>query len=82
MACKTLRTPAAYAAIERIHEAGIPMPHLKYELNRLYPDGRKVFAVNDQPLKFFDISIVVRPGGRQQFYSTKGGYDGYRYRLC
>lgn len=35
--------------------------HLRNELNKLYPDGRKVFAINDAPLHFFDISIVVRP---------------------
>lgn len=35
--------------------------HLKNELGKLYPDGRKVFAINDGPLTFFDISIVVRP---------------------
>lgn len=35
--------------------------HLRNELNKIYPDGRKVFAVNNGPLGFFDISIVVRP---------------------
>ena len=31
--------------------------HLKYEMNKIYPDGRKVYALNPNP-KFFDISIV------------------------
>jgi hypothetical protein len=31
--------------------------HLKYEMNRIYPDGRKVYALNPDP-NFFDISIV------------------------
>lgn len=35
--------------------------HLTTELNKLYPDGRKVMALNIEPLRFFDISIVVRP---------------------
>jgi len=35
--------------------------HLSTELGRLYPDGRKAMAINDGPLKFFDISMVVRP---------------------
>ena len=35
--------------------------HLTNELGKLYPDGRKVYAINDAPLHFFDISIVVRP---------------------
>ena len=35
--------------------------HLREELGRIYPDGRKVSAINDQPLTFIDISIVVRP---------------------
>lgn len=35
--------------------------HLVEDLGRIYPDGRKVQALNVAPLKFFDISIVVRP---------------------
>jgi len=31
--------------------------HLKYEMNKIYPDGRKVYADNPNP-GFFDISIV------------------------
>lgn len=35
--------------------------HLKNELGRLYPDGRRVMAMNVAPLSFHDQSIVVRP---------------------
>lgn len=35
--------------------------HLSDQLGRMFPDGRKVMALNVAPLKFFDISIVVRP---------------------
>lgn len=35
--------------------------HLSTELGKLYPDGRKVYAINNANLHFFDISIVVRP---------------------
>ena len=35
--------------------------HLVTQLGKIYPDGRKVMAINDQPLSFFDISLVVRP---------------------
>lgn len=38
--------------------------HLKYEMNKVYPDGRKVFAKNENDLKFFDISIVRIPADR------------------
>jgi hypothetical protein len=37
--------------------------HLKKEMNRIYPDGRKVFAYNYAP-KFFDISIVRIPADK------------------
>jgi hypothetical protein len=35
--------------------------HLRNDLNKIYPDGRKVMALNLAPLTFFDMSIVVRP---------------------
>lgn len=60
MAC---RTPADTCSIcgNRATSRQAYCKHLKHELNRLYPDGRRVMAINDQPLSFFDISIVVRP---------------------
>lgn len=35
--------------------------HLTGELGKVYPDGRKVMAMNVAPLKFFDMSYVFRP---------------------
>lgn len=35
--------------------------HLSEQLGKVYPDGRKVMALNLAPLKFFDISVVFRP---------------------
>lgn len=35
--------------------------HLNNHLNEMLPDGRKVMSLNVGPLKFFDISIVIRP---------------------
>lgn len=35
--------------------------HLKNELGKLSPSGVKTMAINDGPLKFFDMSIVFRP---------------------
>lgn len=35
--------------------------HLSEELGKIYPDGTKVYAINDAPLKFFDLSFVHRP---------------------
>lgn len=60
MAC---RTPADTCSIcgNRATSRQAYCKHLKQELNKLYPDGRRVMAINDQPLSFFDISIVVRP---------------------
>lgn len=35
--------------------------HLNTQLGQTLPDGRKVMSLNVGPLKFFDISIVIRP---------------------
>jgi hypothetical protein len=35
--------------------------HLSEQLGKVFPDGRKVMALNLAPLRFFDISIVFRP---------------------
>lgn len=35
--------------------------HLNTQLGQVLPDGRKVMSLNVGPLKFFDISIVIRP---------------------
>ena len=60
MAC---RTPSDTCSIcgNVAHTRQEYCTHLRNELGRIYPDGRKVSAINDQPLTFIDISIVVRP---------------------
>jgi hypothetical protein len=45
--------------------------HLQTEMNRVYPDGRKVMAINDAPLTFFDISFVRKPADRTASVITK-----------
>lgn len=35
--------------------------HLRNELGKIHSDGSKTMAINDGPLKFFDMSIVFRP---------------------
>lgn len=74
MAC---RTPADTCSIcgNRARSRAEYCSHLKHELNRLYPDGRKVFAINDQPLTFFDISIVIRPADVNSSILQKVAYD-------
>ncbi len=37
--------------------------HLKYRMNNILSDGRKVYAINTMP-KFFDISVVTIPADR------------------
>lgn len=50
--------------------------HLKTELGKIYPDGRKVFAINNGPLTFFDISIVSRPADVNSSILQKVADDG------
>jgi len=38
--------------------------HLKFEMNKVYPDGRRVYAISGVPMNIFDISIVYRPADR------------------
>jgi len=35
--------------------------HLRGELGKIHPDGTKTMALNDGPLKFFDMSFVFKP---------------------
>lgn len=60
MACNT---PFDVCSIcgNKAHSRNEYCNHLTTQLNTLYPDGRKVMALNLGPLKFFDISIVIRP---------------------
>lgn len=50
--------------------------HLKTQLNKLLPDGRKVMAINDGPLTAFDISAVIRPADPNSSILQKIAYDG------
>lgn len=45
--------------------------HLKYEMRRILPDGRRTYAVNDDRLTFFDISFVRIPADRTASVITK-----------
>lgn len=38
--------------------------HLKFMMNTVLHDGKKVFAISGTPLKLFDISFVFRPADR------------------
>ena len=35
--------------------------HMKEMPNKVLPDGKKVMAINSGPLRFFDISVVIKP---------------------
>ena len=35
--------------------------HLRSELGKILPNGKKVMAINDGPLRFFDMSFVFKP---------------------
>ena len=49
--------------------------HLMYEMNHLYPDGRKVFAYNEDNLQWFDCSWVARPADPTSSILTKVAED-------
>jgi hypothetical protein len=61
MACKTAYDCCSICG-NKAHTRQEYCEHLSEDLNRIYPDGRKVMALNVAPLKFFDISII---SGRQ-----------------
>lgn len=44
--------------------------HLRYNMKKILPDGRQVYALNPDP-KFFDISIVARPADPTAFTLDK-----------
>lgn len=60
MAC---HTPYDVCSIcgNKAHTRAEYCQHLGTQLNQVMPDGRKVMSLNVGPLKFFDISIVIRP---------------------
>jgi hypothetical protein len=60
------RTPSDKCSIcgNRAKNTGEYCDHLRYEMRRILPDGRRVMAVNDDRLTFFDISFVRIPADR------------------
>lgn len=53
--------------------------HLRYNMKKILPDGRQVYAINPNP-KFFDISIVTRPADPTAFALDKLAEEGmYNY---
>lgn len=60
MACKTPYDVCSICS-NKAHSRQEYCMHLRTQLGQMLPDGRKVMALNNGPLKFFDISIVVKP---------------------
>lgn len=60
MACKTPYDVCSICG-NKAHTRQEYCEHLRDQLGKIYPDGRKVMALNVAPLRFFDMSIVVRP---------------------
>lgn len=55
--------------------------HLKYEMGRIYPNGKQAAALNPRP-KFFDSSWVLRPADRGGFMLKKVARDSvYEIRM-
>lgn len=51
--------------------------HLRYNMRKILPDGRQVYAKNPAPLKFFDISVVHRPADKIAWALDKAASLGY-----
>jgi len=70
MAC---HTPYDVCSVcnNKAHSRAEYCSHLSTQLNKVLPDGRKVMAINAGPLKFFDISIVIRPADITSAVLTK-----------
>lgn len=50
--------------------------HLRSELGRVHADGSKTMAINDGPLKFFDMSVVFKPADITSSVLQKVAYSG------
>ncbi|MBP9826356.1 MAG: hypothetical protein KBF21_19165, partial [Thermoanaerobaculia bacterium] len=55
-------------------------PHLRYQMNKILPDGRRVFAYNDKP-KFFDISFVTIGAEKASHVLKKVAHEGLVYEV-
>lgn len=51
--------------------------HLRFNMKRILPDGKQVYAFNPNP-KFFDISIVTRPADPTAFALDKIASEGQK----
>lgn len=60
MACKTPYDVCSICG-NKAHTRQEYCVHLKQHLGKQLPDGKRVMAINSGPLRFFDISIVVKP---------------------
>lgn len=54
--------------------------HLKYEMNKIYPDGKQAAALNPSP-DFFDSSWVLRPADRTGYMLKKVARDNTAYEI-
>jgi hypothetical protein len=50
--------------------------HLRYNMKKILPDGRQVYAINPAPLKFFDISVVSKPADKVAWALEKAASEG------
>lgn len=49
--------------------------HLRTELGKVLPNGQKVMAINDGPLRFFDMSFVFKPADITSSVLQKVAFD-------
>lgn len=76
MAC---RTPWDVCSIcgNKAHSRAEYCTHILNEPNRILPSGKKVMAMNIGPLRFFDISIVIKPADITSSVLQKVAYVGH-----
>lgn len=60
MACKTPYDACSICG-NKAHTRQEYCTHLRTQLGKLLPNGQRIMALNVGPLKFFDISIVIKP---------------------
>lgn len=51
--------------------------HLRYNMKKILPDGRQVYAINPAPLNFFDISVVRKPADKVAWALEKAAASGH-----
>lgn len=74
MACHTAHDTCSICGNQATSRAAY-CRHLSSELGRILPDGKKVMAINDAPLRFFDMSLVVRPADITSSVLQKLAFD-------